>query len=100
MTIDLVLRFFEYGTLQFGRLVDEFRIRIFEEVAASQLPGLIFTYVWALDHPRDKAFIDKTCQIFRSHGADVFYVELSATLDERLQRNETEFRLAEKCPKT
>lgn len=99
MTIDLVLRFFDFGTPQFGRLVNGFRRRIFEEVAASDLPGLIFTYVWALDDPGDKAFIDETCEIFRLHGAQVYFVELAANLDVRLQRNETEFRLAEKRPK-
>ena len=43
-TIDLVLRFFDFGTPPFHRLVGEFRRRIFEEVAASDLAGLIFTY--------------------------------------------------------
>jgi hypothetical protein len=57
-TIDLVLRFFEYGTPPFQRLVGEFRRRIFEEVAASDLPGLIFTYVWAFDDPRDAAAVE------------------------------------------
>ena len=47
-TIDLVLNFFPFGHPQFGKLVGEFRRRIFEEVAASDLAGLIFTYVWAL----------------------------------------------------
>lgn len=99
MTIDLVLRFFDYGTPPFGRLVNEFRRRIFEEVAASDLPGLIFTYVWALDHPEDKEFIDKTSEIFRSHGGETYFVELAANLDERLRRNETAFRLSEKRSK-
>lgn len=99
MTIDLVLNFFDFGTPPFTRLVNEFRTRVFEEVAASGLPGLIFTYVWALDHPGDKEFVDNACDIFRSHGAEVFFVELAADLDERLRRNETEFRLAEKRPK-
>lgn len=70
MTIELVLHFFDFGTPPFGRLVDEFRRRIFEEVAASDLPGLIFTYVWALDDPGDREFIETTCEIFRSHGAE------------------------------
>ena len=42
MTIDLVLNFFSFGQPPFHRLVGEFRRRIFEEVAASNLPGLIF----------------------------------------------------------
>ena len=40
-TIDLVLRFFPFGTPSFQRLIVEFRRRILEEVAASDLPGLI-----------------------------------------------------------
>lgn len=99
MTIDLVLHFFDFGTPQFGRLVNEFRRRIFEEVAASDLSGLIFTYVWALDEPEDKDFIDEICEIFRARGAHIYFVELAASLDERLRRNETEFRLEQKRPK-
>ena len=99
MTIDLVLPFFEFGSPPFRRLVPEFRTRIFEEVATSELPGLIFTYVWALDDPTEKIFIDRLSDIFRVRGAGIHFVELAATLDERLRRNETELRLAEKRPK-
>jgi len=98
-TIDLVLRFFDYGTPAFGRLVGEFRRRIFEEVAASDLPGLIFTYVWAFDDPRDEAAVEEYAEIFRARGGRVVFVELEATQEERLRRNETEFRLAEKPSK-
>ena len=99
MTIDLALRFFEFGTPPFRRLVSEFRRRIFEEVADSDLSGLVFTYVWALDDPSDKEFVDEVCAIFRQRGADIFFVELEATQEERLRRNETELRLREKAPK-
>jgi shikimate kinase len=37
MMIEPVLHFFDYEDPAFGRLVEEFRIRIFEEVAASDL---------------------------------------------------------------
>lgn len=98
-TIDLVLDFFPFGSPPFGRLVHEFRRRIFEEVAASDLPGLIFTYVCAFDQPSDVAFVARMAEIFTSRGGRVAYVELAATLDERLRRNETEFRLAQKPTK-
>jgi hypothetical protein len=98
-TIDLALRFFDYGTPPFRRLVGEFRRRIFEEVAASDLPGLIFTYVWAFDDPGDAAEVDAWAAIFRARGGRVVYAELQATQEERLRRNETEFRLAEKPSK-
>jgi hypothetical protein len=98
-TIELVLRFFPFGTPPFGRLVDEFRRRILEEVAASELPGLIFTYVWAFDDPREAATVEAYASIFRTRGGRVLFIELEASLAERLRRNETEFRLAEKPSK-
>jgi len=99
MTIELVLNFFNFGQPQFHRLVGEFRRRLFEEIAASDLPGLIFTYVWALDQASDKAFIDGSCHLFRGKGGEVYFVELEAEQSERLRRNESEFRLAEKPSK-
>jgi hypothetical protein len=94
-----VLRLFPFGSPPYRRLVGEFRRRIFEEVADSDLPGLIFTYVWALDQPSDRAAVDGLCDIFRARGADVWFVELHASRDERLRRNETPLRLREKAPK-
>ena len=99
MSIDLALNFFEFGQPPFHRLVREFRRLVFEEVAASDLPGLIFTFVWALDLDSEKDYIDQCCQIFRERGADIYFVELEADLSERLKRNETGFRLAQKYPK-
>lgn len=99
MTIDLVLPFFEFGTPPFKKLVNEFRRRIFEEVANSDLTGLIFTYVWALDEPGDKRFIDDLADIFERKEGSAHFVELEAELQERLRRNETELRLAEKPSK-
>lgn len=98
-TIELALRFFEFGTPPFRRLVAECRRRIFEEVAASELPGLIFTYVWAFDHPGEAEAVERLTRIFSERGSRVVYVELEAILAERLRRNETELRLAEKPSK-
>ena len=99
MTIELVLNFFEFNDPRFGILNSEFRKRVFEEVAASELPGLIFTFVWALDLEADKDFIDRSCDIFRRKGAEVYFVELAAELPQRLTRNESESRLSHKPSK-
>ena len=99
MTIELVLNFFEFEDPRFQRLVSQFRRRVFEEVAASELPGLIFTFVWAMDLEADKKFIDRSCEIFREKGADIYFVELEADLSERLKRNEAPSRLTEKPSK-
>jgi len=95
-TIDLVLPFFSFGSPPFRRLVGEFRRRILEEVASSDLPGIIFTFVWAFDLASDDAVVEEYTEIFRSRGGRVVVVELEATQKERLRRNETEFRLAAK----
>src|SRR5215510_8813572 len=99
MTIDLVLNFFEFGDPRFHSLVAEFRRRVFEEVAASNLPGLIFTFVWALNLESERTYVDEICEIFRKKGGEVYFVELEAELSERLKRNESEFRLSQKPPK-
>jgi AAA domain len=93
MTIDLLLNFFEYGTKEFSRLNSLFRNEIFDAVAASGLPGLIFTYMWALNNPGDKSYIDDLATIFFDRGATVYYAELQADLEIRLKRNKEAARL-------
>lgn len=99
MTIDLVLNFFPFGDPQFSTLVGEFRRRIVEEVAVSDAPGLVFTYVWSLADPGDKATIDTYCAIVRHHAGQVWFVELEADQAERLRRNRSPFRLQHKPSK-
>ncbi|MGW2145197.1 hypothetical protein ACWCOT_12890 [Nonomuraea bangladeshensis] len=99
LAIEPVLRFFEFGSEPYVRLVGEFRRRIFEEVAASDLAGLIFTFVWAFDVPADEAALERYAAPFREREGRVFYLELSASLDVRLERNKGELRLAEKPSK-
>ena len=100
LTIELVLNFFDFTTPQFNILVGEFRRRIFEEVAKSDLKGMIFTFVWAIDLEKEREYIESFCDIFRKQNADIYFVELEADFEERLRRNESEFRLAAKTFKT
>jgi hypothetical protein len=44
--IELVLQFFEFGSPPFRRLVEDFQQRLMEEFAGSDLPEVIFTFVW------------------------------------------------------
>jgi hypothetical protein len=93
MTIDLVLNFFEYGSEKFHILNEEFRRRIFEEVATSSLSGLIFTFVAAFDDESDKKYLEIITNIFKDQGANVYYIELEASLEERLRRNKGKLRM-------
>jgi len=99
MSIEPVLPFFTFGSPAFSRLVGEFRTRLIDEVAASDLPGLIFTFVWNLDDPADGAFLDRVCTPFVERGRDVALVELRADLAVRLIRNRGVDRVAEKPSK-
>ena len=99
MTIELVSPFFSYGTEQGRKLVNSFRMQIFEEVAKSDLEGLIFTWIWRFDLESEEEYYNTVTDIFRKQGAEVYLVELEAELEERIRRNETENRLNNKPTK-
>ena len=96
MSVDPVMRLFPFESPAYSRLVGEFRRRIFEEFSASDERGLIFTFVWAVDDEQDRRFVEATRRTFVEKGANVYFVELQATQEVRLWRNETPLRLAEK----
>ena len=99
MTIDLVSHFFDYGTKEGKRLVNLFRREIFEEVSKSNLYGMIFTYVWAFNLADDWDYVNQVVQLFESRGGTVYFVELEAELEERLERNKSSNRLEHKPSK-
>ena len=99
MTIDMVSPFFSYGTPSGRRLVNLFRDEIFKEVAGSDLPGMIFTYVWWFDDKHDWDYINNVASIFKEKGGEICWVELEANVDERLVRNKSEHRLNHKPTK-
>ena len=72
MTIDLVSRFFDYGTDEGVRLVNLLRRDIFEAVARSDLYGLIFTSVWVLDERERWENRNEIFDIFESRGAEIY----------------------------
>ncbi|MCE7735908.1 MAG: AAA family ATPase [Candidatus Heimdallarchaeota archaeon] len=99
VSIEMLLPIFEWGSKQFNILNKEFRRRIFEEAANSDLPGLIFTYVWAFDVEADKVYIDDLIKIFHEVNAPVYFVELEAEINIRRERNRTQLRLQMKPSK-
>ncbi len=99
VSIEMLLPIFEWGSKQFNILNEEFRRRIFEEAVTSDLPGLIFTYVWALDVKADKVYIDNLCKIFYDVNAPVYFVELEAEINIRRERNKSQLRLKMKPSK-
>lgn len=98
MTIDLLVPLFGYSP-EMWRLCHMFREEIFKTVVKSDSYGIIFTTVWAFDEPKEWEGVKKICDIFRSSGADIYFVELEASVEERLKRNKTPNRLEHKPTK-
>lgn len=98
MTIDLLESLFGFNP-EMWRLVNLFRKEIFEAAAKSDLEGLIFTYVWGFDLQSDWDYVNQVCEIFESKGGTVYFVELEADLEERLNRNKSPHRLEHKPTK-
>lgn len=100
MTIELVRNFFNvHGSEEGRRLNALFRQEIFEAVAKSDLPGLIFTYMFDFDAPSEYEYINSIIRLFKSQNAETCVVELSADFDIRIERNKTENRLENKPSK-
>lgn len=82
-----------------GHVTQQLREVIFHEFAKSDNYGMIFTYLWAFDMPSDWDYVAHVADIFKAQGAEIYYVELIAPQEIRLQRNETENRLKHKASK-
>ena len=96
MTIEPVLEIFGDFNV---RAITRLREVIFEEFAKTDNYGMIFTFMWALDSEEDRKYVDTVKEIFAPHGTEFYYVELVCSLEERIRRNETENRLANKASK-
>lgn len=96
MTIEPVIEIF--GTYQ-GETIQKIREIIFEDYAKSDNYGMIFTFMWAFDRQKEWDYVAHVSSIFEAQGAEIYYVELVAPLDIRLERNRTANRLAHKPSK-
>ena len=94
MMIEPVLEVFNdycWGTIE--RLRDV----VFEDFAASNNYGLIFTFMWEFDQQSDWDYVNHVVEIFKKQNADIFFAELDAPQKIRLQRNISENRLKNKA---
>lgn len=96
MTIEPVIELFgKYD----GRIIRRVREVFFQEFAASDHYGMIFTYLWAFDDPEDWEYIHGIQKIFAPFGTEFCCVELVASEAARKDRNATENRLEHKPSK-
>jgi len=87
LTVDLLLSVFEFGSAPFVELREQIWIEVFERAAESQLPGLIFTFVF--EKTVRQGFVEATIAAVESRGGEVLFVEL------RCEREELERRLVD-----
>lgn len=98
-TLELPARLFGWGSESRQKLTSIFRNAIFEEMAKSDLEGLIFTYVFAFNLKEEWEWLEKTKKLFQNYNGELYIVELEAETAERLKRNKTENRLNNKPSK-
>ena len=99
MTIEVVSDLFDNIPGERGRLTNLFRHEIFDSFSKSNEYGMIFTFMWALDQQSDWDYIAGVEKMFKDRGAEVYYVELAADYDLRIERNKTPNRLLHKASK-
>lgn len=82
-----------------SELIEEIRWLFFNHFIKTDLEGLIFTYQMDFDDKKCWDYITKLSTLFKSNQAEVYYIELYTTLEERLKRNSSENRLLHKPTK-
>ena len=96
MTIEPVIEIFGYFD---SNVIADLRDVIFRSFARSDNKGMIFTFMWAFNMQQDWDYVARVTEFFRQEGAEIYYVELVADQQIRLQRNITANRLANKPSK-
>ena len=97
-SIELSDRIFGFGTPAQRELNGAIREEVFA-LAVKHDVDLIFTFVCAFDMPEDVAYLKKLEAQFTQSGGKFLFAELSATLERRLERNETPHRMECKASK-
>lgn len=77
----------------------ELRNVIFENFLKTNNYGLIFTMCMDFDSQFNWDYVNDIVEMYKNGGAEIYFVELRAPLDIRLERNKTENRLLHKKSK-
>ena len=99
LSIELVAQFFSFSTPEGRGLVNDIRQLIFEAFAKSDAAGYILTFVWAFELSGDRDNIESVTKLFEDQGHEVYWIKLEADIDTRIDRNQSENRLAHKPSK-
>lgn len=97
-SIEVSDRIFGFATPAQKEFNAIFREKAFE-LAVKHNVDLLFTYVCAFEVPEEKEYLTRLANMFQSNGGEFYFVELSAELETRLERNETPHRMERKVSK-
>jgi hypothetical protein len=75
LSFDLVKAVFDFPTRPFLQLLETIRLAAFEAAVREELPGLIFTFVYAA--PEDDGFVQKMVRSVESLGGELVFVRLT-----------------------
>jgi shikimate kinase len=90
LTVDLVSSVFDPSSSQIAPLSNQIRLQIFAEAAKAQIPGVIFTYVYAKG--LDDEFVHQVMTTVQTLGGKVLFVNLQCSKEELLSRVSGESR--------
>jgi len=84
LTIDLVQSIFEWGEGPFWELVNRYRMELPEADDKANVPGVIFTFVYAKTH--DDGFVRRIVRVVEKHGGEVCFARLECDRKELFRR--------------
>lgn len=91
-SIEISDRIFGFATPAQKELNSVFRENVFA-LAVKHNIDMLFTYVCRFEMPEEREYLTNLENLFTANGGNFYFVELSATLETRLERNETPHRL-------
>ena len=97
-SIEISDRIFGFATPAQREFNAFFREKAFE-LAVKHNVDMVFTYVCAFEMQEEKEYLTGLHDLFTANGGGFFLVELSASLETRLARNETPHRMEKKPSK-
>ena len=97
-SIEISDQIFGFGTPAQREFNAIFREKAFA-LAVKHEVNMIFTYVCAFEMESERAYLNGLEKLFTETGGEFYFVELSADLATRLERNETPHRMERKASK-
>ncbi len=84
ISVDVARTFFDFGTVEFSKLVWDVRILALEHAAKANISGVIFT--WAYSHPDFVPYLNRLREVSDLHNIDISFVHVSCSVDELKKR--------------